>query len=66
MIKMTAQDFYGMTDKQRKLIKVLFFEREKTYHQLANEAGIKARPDKFDDLSYFDAQKIIDFHLGTE
>jgi hypothetical protein len=63
---MTPQDFYGMTPKQKKAIQVLFFEREKTYHKLADEAGIDPRPDKFEDLSYFDAQKIIDFHLGTE
>lgn len=63
---MTARDFYGMTDKQRKLIRGLFFEREKTYHELADEAGVGFRPDKFDDLDYFNAQKIIDFHLGTE
>jgi hypothetical protein len=63
---MTAKDFYGMTDKQKKLIQSLFFERERTYHKLADEAGIKVRPDKFEDLDYFNAQKIIDHHLGTE
>ncbi len=63
---MTPQDFYGMTPKQKKAIQTLFFEREKTYHKLADEAGLKTRPDKFDDLSYFDAQKIIDHHLGSE
>jgi hypothetical protein len=66
MIKMTAKDFYGMTLKQKNMIQILFFEREKTYHKLADEAGVGPHPDKFDDLSYFDAQKIIDFHLGTE
>jgi len=63
---MTAKDFYGMTPKQKKTIQTLFFEREKTYHKLADEAGIEVRPDKFEDLDYFNAQKIIDFHLGTE
>jgi hypothetical protein len=64
MIKMTANDFYGMTDKQKKAIQTLFFEREKTYHELAKQAKVMFAPDKFEDLSYFDAQKIIDFHLG--
>jgi len=63
---MTAKDFYGMTAKQRNLIRSLFFEREKTYHQLADEADVKVRPDKFEDLDYFNAQKIIDYHLGSE
>jgi hypothetical protein len=52
-----------MTAKQRKVIQRLF-AMGRTYHQLANEAGINERPDKFEDLSYDMAQDIISTHRG--
>ena len=61
---MERNKFFAMTEKQKKLIQSLFFEREKTYHKLAEEAGIENARDKFEDLTYFEAQKIINFHLG--
>jgi hypothetical protein len=52
-----------MTDKQKKTIQRLF-RMNKTYHALADEAGIGPRPDKFEDLSYNMAQQIIRAHSG--
>lgn len=49
-----------MTEKQKETIQYLFRVTKKTYHRLADEAGIGDRPDKFEDLSFLMAQKIID------
>ena len=47
-----------MTEKQKRVIQRLF-KMGKTYHSLATEAGIDERPDKFEDLSYDMAERII-------
>jgi hypothetical protein len=52
-----------MTKKQKKVIQRLF-KMGKTYHGVVDEAGIDARPDKFEDLSYDMAQQIIRAHNG--
>jgi len=52
-----------MTAKQKKVIQVLF-KMGKTYHGVTDDAGIKDRPDKFEDLSYDMAQQIIRVHNG--
>jgi len=52
-----------MTDKQKKIIQNLF-KMGKTYHSLASEAGLKHRPDKFEDLTYDMAQQIIRAYRG--
>ena len=52
-----------MTEKQKKAIQRLF-KMGKTYHALADDAGIKERPDKFEDLSYDMAKQIIKTHNG--
>jgi hypothetical protein len=52
-----------MTSKQRRVIQRLF-KMGKTYHVLATDAGLDARPDKFDDLSYEDAKQIIRVYNG--
>jgi len=52
-----------MTEKQKKVIQRLF-KMGRTYHALANEAGIEERPDKFEDLSYDMAKQIIRVHNG--
>jgi len=59
---MTMEELY-MTNTQKKAIQRLF-GMGKTYHTLATEAGIDARPDKFEDLSYDMAQQIIRAHNG--
>ena len=53
----------NMTEKQKKVIQRLF-KMGKTYHGLATDAGVDARPDKFEDLSYEMAQQIITAHRG--
>lgn len=53
----------SMTKKQKKAIQRLF-KMGKTYHGLATDAGIKERPDKFEDLGYDMAQQIIRAHNG--
>ena len=53
----------SMTEKQKKVIRRLF-KMGKTYHGLATDAGVDARPDKFEDLSYEMAQQIITAHRG--
>jgi len=50
----------NMTTKQKETIQYLFRVTKKTYHRLADEAGIGERPDKFEDISFTMAQKIID------
>ena len=52
-----------MTEKQKKVIQRLF-RMGKTYHDLATNAGIEERPNKFEDLSYDMAQQIIRTHGG--
>ena len=52
-----------MTEKQKKTIQRLF-KMGKTYNGVINDAGIKERPDKFEDLSYDMAQEIIKVHNG--
>ena len=52
-----------MTDKQKKVIQRLF-KIGRTYHGVATDAGIEARPDKFEDLSYDMAKQIIKTHSG--
>jgi len=52
-----------MTEKQKKVIQRLF-KMGRTYHGVADEAGIGPRPDKFEDLSYDMAQQIIRAHNG--
>ena len=52
-----------MTKKQKKVIQRLF-KMGKTYHAVVDDAGIKERPDKFEDLSYDMAQQIIRAHNG--
>ena len=52
-----------MTEKQKKAIQRLF-KMGKAYHDVVNEAGIKERPDKFEDLSYDMAKQIIKVHNG--
>ena len=54
---------YIMTKKQKKVIQRLF-KMGKTYHGVVDDAGIKERPDKFEDLSYDMAQQIIRAHNG--
>ncbi len=53
----------SMTKKQKKVIQRLF-KMGKTYHRVADEAGLAAHPDKFEDLSYDMAQQIIRAHNG--
>lgn len=48
-----------MTEEQKAKIQYIFRVTRKTYHRLADEAGIGQRPDKFEDLSYDMAHKII-------
>lgn len=55
-----------MTQEQEKTIQKLFFNEHKTYHALANEAGIGDRPDKFEDLDYAMADQIIRAHRSLE
>lgn len=57
-----CNDSYDMTTQQILAFQVLF-KRGKTYHMLATEAGIDRRPDKFEELDCFMAQRIIDFHM---
>ena len=52
-----------MTKKQKKVIQRLF-KMGKTYHRVADEAGLIDQPDKFEDLSYDMAQQIIRVHSG--
>jgi hypothetical protein len=52
-----------MTEKQKKVIQRLFV-MGKTYHSIVDDAGIKERPDKFEDLSYDVAKEIIRIHNG--
>lgn len=52
-----------MTEKQKKVIQRLF-RMGKTYHALADDAGVEQRPDKFEDLSYDTAAQIIKVHSG--
>jgi len=52
-----------MTEKQRKIIQKLF-KMGRTYHSVATDAGVDARPDKFEDLSYDMAKQIIKVHSG--
>jgi len=52
-----------MTEKQKKVIQRLF-KMGRTYHCVATDAGIEARPDKFEDLSYGMAKQIINVHSG--
>jgi hypothetical protein len=58
-----CNDLYNMTDGQKLAFRALF-NRGKTYHMLAEEAGLDKCPDKLEDVDCFIAQKIIDFHLG--
>jgi hypothetical protein len=51
-----------MDYRQKKLIQDLFLKKRKTYHQIALEAGVRQAPDKFEDLDYETAKKIIRFH----
>ena len=37
---------------------------DRTYHSIADDAGIEERPDKFEDLSYDMAKQIIKAHGG--
>jgi len=39
-----------MVQRQKAIIQGLFLATKKTYHRLADEAGIGDRPDKFEDL----------------
>jgi hypothetical protein len=52
-----------MTEKQKKVIQRLF-KMGRTYHRVATEAGLDARPDKFSDLTYDMAKQIIKTHSG--
>ena len=52
-----------MTEKQKKVIQKLF-KMGRTYHSVATDAGVEARPDKFEDLSYDMAKQIIKAHSG--
>jgi hypothetical protein len=52
-----------MVQRQKAIIQGLFLATKKTYHRLADKAGISDRPDKFEDLSYRMAQKIIEAHV---
>ena len=52
-----------MVQRQKAIIQGLFLATKKTYHRLADEAGIGDRPDKFEDLSYAMAQQIIKAHV---
>ena len=52
-----------MTEKQKKVIQRLF-KMGKTYHAVFYEAGLKGRPDKFEDLSYDMAKQIIKMYNG--
>ncbi len=53
-----------MTEKQKKVIQKLFKMGRTTYHNVATEAGVEDRPDKFEDLSYDMAKQIIKAHSG--
>jgi len=52
-----------MTEKQKSVIQRLF-KMGRTYHGLADDAGLAERPDKFEDLSYDAAKEIIKAHNG--